>query len=110
VFPAEATEPADFYPPDGAAVQAMMMKRSGYFLYAGGENWQAVKLPYGEGQMEMTVILPGVESSLQELRRSLWMAASRWMKDSAVPGERSGCRGLPRATGQNLQRSFRPWA
>ncbi|AIQ60410.1 serpin family protein [Paenibacillus borealis] len=71
IFPEEATEPADFYPPDGTAVQAVMMKRSGYFQYAENEDWQAVKLPYGEGQMEMLVVLPGEDSSLQELADQL---------------------------------------
>ncbi|MEK3791778.1 serpin family protein [Paenibacillus sp. FSL R7-0204] len=71
VFEEEATKQADFYPPDGPAVQVMMMKRSGMFEYATHERWQAVKLPYGEGQMEMIVILPGEQSSLQELTDGL---------------------------------------
>lgn len=71
VFPEEATAPADFYPPDGQTVQAMMMKRSGFFSYADTGLWQAVKLPYGEGQMEMTVVLPGEKSSLEELTAQL---------------------------------------
>ncbi|QUL53746.1 serpin family protein [Paenibacillus tritici] len=67
VFPDEATHQADFYPPGGAAVQVMMMKRSGFLPYAAHKDWQAVKLPYGEGQMEMVVVLPAEASSLQEL-------------------------------------------
>ncbi|MEK4850424.1 serpin family protein [Paenibacillus sp. FSL H7-0756] len=67
VFEEEATKQADFYPTDGPAVQVMMMKRSGMFGYAAHEDWQAVKLPYGEGQMEMVVVLPGEQSSLAEL-------------------------------------------
>lgn len=62
-----ATKQADFYPPDGPAVQVMMMKRGGMFSYAAHKDWQAVKLPYGEGQMEMVVVLPGEQSSLAEL-------------------------------------------
>ncbi|MFD2880172.1 serpin family protein [Paenibacillus rhizoplanae] len=45
----------------------MMMKRGGMFSYAAHKDWQAVKLPYGEGQMEMVVVLPGEQSSLAEL-------------------------------------------
>lgn len=95
VFPEEATAPADFYSPDGAAVRAMMMKRSGYFQYAENEDWQAVKLPYGEGQMEMTVILPGGESSLQELADQL--AAGRLPLDEGFASARGTLR-LPRFT------------
>lgn len=71
VFEEQATKQADFYPPDGPAVQVMMMKRSGMFPYAVHEDWQAVKLPYGEGQMEMVVFLPGEKSSLRELTDQL---------------------------------------
>ncbi|MEK3901456.1 serpin family protein [Paenibacillus sp. FSL R7-0179] len=67
VFEEEATKQADFYPPDGPAVQVMMMKRGGMFEYAAHEDWQAVKLPYGEGQLEMVVVLPGEQASLAEL-------------------------------------------
>lgn len=67
VFEEQATKQADFYPPDGPAVQVMMMKRGGMFSYAAHKDWQAVKLPYGEGQMEMVVVLPGEQSSLAEL-------------------------------------------
>lgn len=67
VFEEQATKQADFYPPDGPAVQVMMMKRGGIFSYAAHKDWQAVKLPYGEGQMEMVVVLPGEQSSLVEL-------------------------------------------
>ena len=71
VFTEGNTHPADFHPPDGPAVQAMMMQRSGYFMYSGNEEWQAVRLPYGEGQMEMTVMLPGKNSSLDRLAAQL---------------------------------------
>lgn len=67
VFDEQDTKQADFYPPDGPAVQVMMMKRSGKFSYSAHEDWQAVKLPYGKGQMEMVVMLPGEQSSLKEL-------------------------------------------
>lgn len=67
VFVEQATKQADFNPPDGPAVPVMMMERGGMFPYAVHEDWQAVKLPYGEGQMEMVVVLPGEHSSLKEL-------------------------------------------
>ncbi|WP_238653403.1 serpin family protein [Paenibacillus piscarius] len=71
VFPDHATMPGDFHLPGGKTVQAMMMERGGFFPYAEGEQWQAVKLAYGEGQMEMVVILPGEQSSLRELAGQL---------------------------------------
>ena len=71
VFPDHATMPGDFHLPDGKTVQAMMMERGGFFPYAEGEKWQAVKLAYGEGQMEMVVFLPTEQSSLRELAGQL---------------------------------------
>ncbi|WNS43639.1 serpin family protein [Paenibacillus sp. MMS20-IR301] len=95
VFPEAATAPASFYPPDGAAVQAMMMQRSGLFQYTANEKWQAVKLSYGEGQMEMVVILPDEKSSLQELAAQL--ASGGLSPDEGFAGTRGTLR-LPRFT------------
>lgn len=95
VFPEENTHPGDFYPSGGAAVQAMMMSRSGYFKYAGNEEWQAVSLPYGAGQMEMIVMLPGKNSSLEELTARL--QAGSFPPEEAFAST-SGTLRLPRFT------------
>ncbi|WP_189028818.1 serpin family protein [Paenibacillus albidus] len=92
-FNKEKTKPAAFHPAAGPAVQVDMMQQSGSYLYAQSEDWQAVKLPYGEGQMDMLVILPAADFSLEELQTQL--------KDGAFPGkqgfgERSGEIRLPR--------------
>jgi serpin B len=39
-------------------VQVPMMHQAAHFGYAAGENWQAVELAYGSGQMSMVVLLP----------------------------------------------------
>lgn len=110
VFEEEATKQADFYPTDGPAVQVMMMKRSGMFGYAAHEDWQAVKLPYGEGQMEMVVVLPGEQSSLAELVSHLEQGALLRNEDFSSSRGRCCCQGSRPAMGQSSPRRCRRWA
>ena len=47
-----------FYPPEGDAVSAPMMKRTGKSGYASGGGYQAVDLRYLYGKMSMIIMLP----------------------------------------------------
>ncbi|WP_054941910.1 serpin family protein [Paenibacillus ihuae] len=67
VFPEGNTHPGEFYPAASPAVEVPLTKQFGHFLYAEDKDWQAVRLPYGEGQMHMIVILPAKDSSLNEV-------------------------------------------
>ncbi|CAH1196908.1 hypothetical protein PAECIP111892_02366 [Paenibacillus auburnensis] len=67
VFLEGNTHPGEFYPASGPAVEVPLMKQFGHFLYAEDKDWQAVRLPYGEGQMHMIVILPAKDSSLDSV-------------------------------------------
>ena len=53
-----ATAPAPFTRLDRTAVDVPMMRVSWEFLYAAGEGWRAVELPYVGGKLSMLVILP----------------------------------------------------
>lgn len=63
---------------NGNSKQIPMMKREGKYEYKEGEDWQAIRIPYAEGQMHMLVILPKASSSLATLHQELWEDASAW--------------------------------
>ncbi len=95
VFPEENTHPGEFYPTASPAVEVPLMKQSGHFLYAEDEDWQAVRLPYGEGQMHMIVILPAKDSSLDSVIDHL--AKEGLPSDDQFSGKQ-GSLSLPRFT------------
>lgn len=94
VFLEENTRREEFHPTTETAVQVDMMKQSGHFLYAESKNWQAIRLPYGDGQMDMLVILPTEDYSLNELQDEL---ATGGLQDSLFDGS-NGEISLPRFT------------
>ena len=57
-FPAEATSQERFLDEEGKESTVPMMKNAGSFLYQENEHFSAVRLPYGNGAFQMTVILP----------------------------------------------------
>ncbi|WP_150266606.1 serpin family protein [Paenibacillus tepidiphilus] len=71
VFPEENTAAGDFAVDKATTVQAMMMQRSGMYMYAETEDWQAVRLPFSNSSMGMLILLPGKHSSVQELTERL---------------------------------------
>lgn len=92
-FPVERSEPAEFHTGNNTSAEVMMMKQTGNFAYAENEDWQAVRLPYGEGQMEMLVILPSEGSSVDEVLQGGLPARDQFT-------ERFGTVGLPRFTAE----------
>ncbi|MDF9844577.1 MULTISPECIES: serpin family protein [unclassified Paenibacillus] len=92
-FPVERSEPAQFHTGNNTPAEVMMMKQTGNFAYAETEDWQAVRLPYGEGQMEMLVILPSEGSSADEVLQGGLPAGEQF-------AERFGTVGLPRFTAE----------
>lgn len=81
-FPIERSEPAAFYTGNDTTAEVMMMKQTGNFAYAETEYWQGVRLPYGEGQMDMLVILPSEQSSVDQVLQDGLPAADPFPRGS----------------------------
>ena len=57
-FDQKATQPASFFAYGGEDVTVDMMYRTGPASYYQGEGYQALKMPYGQGKLSMTILLP----------------------------------------------------
>lgn len=81
-FIKELTEEQSFYLSDGSTSQVTLMTLQKELAYMETDKFQAVALPYGEGEMNMHVFLPAENSSLDEFKSSLnkenW---SDWMME-----------------------------
>lgn len=75
-FDTRNTFSAEFSNADGTKSKVMMMSREGRVEYASGENYKAVRLPYGSGKTAMYLILPEEGTDLDEfiagLRPEFW--------------------------------------
>ena len=61
-----------FYQEDGSKGKVKMMKQDGKkFQYGETEVWQAIRLPYGNGNFAMTVVLPKEGHSVREVSAAL---------------------------------------
>lgn len=94
VFAEDDTQSTDFYPTRGSKVQVDMMKQSGVFVYAETENWQAIRLPFTAWEMDMLIVLPTEDYSLDELQDEF---AKGELQESLFDG-RVGEISLPRFT------------
>ncbi|CAG7629334.1 serpin family protein [Paenibacillus allorhizosphaerae] len=79
-FAPSSTKEESFKLIDGTDKKVSMMSRTGTYEYLQEKGFQAIRLPYGEGQMSMLVILPDESSSLSALHDLLWSDATRWQK------------------------------
>jgi serine protease inhibitor len=79
-FQLSATKEESFILQDGSTKQVQMMSQSGSYEYLHEEGFQSIRLPYGEGQMDMLVILPDESSSLSALHDKLWTDPNRWQE------------------------------
>jgi serpin B len=57
-FKEENTVSAKFYATEGTPQDIKMMRRTGEVEYARGDDYKAVRLPYGKGKIAMYAILP----------------------------------------------------
>lgn len=66
--------------PDGSRKPCKMMKREGVFRYLANPDFQAVDLPYGDGDFSMTVFLPqpkkDIDSLIAEFDQENW---NKWV-------------------------------
>ncbi|MGF7046961.1 serpin B [Paenibacillus sp. DS2015] len=79
-FSEDNTQEESFVLTDGSTQQVQMMRQTYSFPYAETEDWQSIRLPYGDGRMSMLIILPSEQSSLGELQQELWKDPSPWQQ------------------------------
>jgi len=77
-FDPSETKAGLFNLPDGTQVKRPMMSRTGQYGYYQGDNFQSVRIPYGNQRISMYVFLPEQESGLAEFYRHL--DAANWEK------------------------------
>ena len=79
-FDKSATRDGIFHLSDGRQKRVKMMYRKGAYPHFRGENFEAVRLPYGEGRVSMYIFLPNRDSNLNDVIEQLnaenW---STWM-------------------------------
>lgn len=83
-FNKKNTFTAEFNNADGTKSNVMMMSRKGMEEYAEGDNYKAVRLPYGSGKIAMYMILPDegtdIDGFIEDLQPEFWNT----LKDSFV--------------------------
>ena len=70
-FDKKQTEKRTFHLEEGATKEVSLMKLNKKFLYLENELFQAISLPYSNGDMSMKVFLPKENLSLEEFKNSL---------------------------------------
>ena len=84
-FDKNETEDRPFHLLDGSVKNVPLMAMTEEFSYLENEKFQAITLPYGDGEMSMKVFLPKENSSLEEFKTMLtsenWAA---WQKEFEV--------------------------
>jgi len=93
-FDKALTQQRDFTHADGSSRQVWRMAQSGRFDYFETPELQAVRLPFGDGDLVMQVLLPAKTSSLEALEGKL--TAAQWTAWEAQYGSRPGTLELPR--------------
>jgi serpin B len=93
-FDKAKTQQSDFTLDGGSAKQVPRMAQSGRFDYFETPQMQAIRLPFGEGDLVMEVLLPAKSSSLGALEAQL--TPERWKNWRAQYSQRSGTIELPR--------------
>ena len=66
-FDEDLTQDDWFALPDGSQKACQMMRQEGEFQYFENPDFQAIDLPYGDGNFSMTVILPRSDSDIDSL-------------------------------------------
>lgn len=76
-FDPEYTTDDEFKLANGKALSVPMMHQTKQFQYSENEDWQAVRLPYGDGQMHLLIVLPQEGRTLDEVQQQLLDAPKR---------------------------------
>lgn len=79
-FDPSETREGPFHPAKGDLKQVPMMRQEREYPYYRGENFQAISLAYGDGQMRMYIFLPDRESDLNSFLENLNVESwENWM-------------------------------
>ena len=93
-FEKNRTQERPFNLAGGAQKPVPMMQQGGKLDYLRGDNFQAVRLPYGDEFLSMAVFLPDEGTSLDEFRTQL--TSDAWANWQTQFVRRDGSIGLPR--------------
>lgn len=94
-FKKSATYDAPFYLADGSEINVKMMKQNEILSYKENDSYKAVRLPYGDGNWGMIVVLPNEGIALSEVEEELLTEENFW-RDGFTEGK--SIVGLPRFT------------
>lgn len=95
-FDKEKTTDEKFFLPDGSRKPCKMMIQEGEFDYFENSDFQAISLPYGDGDFSMIVLLPRMERNVDSLIAQL--NEDNWEKWIGSFSEKEGTIQLPRFT------------
>lgn len=93
-FDENQTKVDNFYLHDGTVQDVSLMTLQEDLYYMENEDFQAVKLPYGNGEMSMNVFLPHESSSLEQFSEML--TNKKWDKWISEFSEKEGTIILPK--------------
>lgn len=87
-FDSKKTRDVPFTLENGQSKTVKMMYASSDFKVGGGNNYAAVRLPYANGQFNMTLLIPRGQSKIDEVLKEItgesWMQLDQRMTDSGV--------------------------
>lgn len=86
-FDAKATKDEEFYMEDGSSQDVKLMHRKGKVEYAEGEDYKAVRLPYGSGKTSMYCILPDENMKINDFIAGL--SAEKWESFFQAPSRKN---------------------
>lgn len=95
-FDPDRTQLQPFTLPDGSQVKVPMMAQSGRYDYFETDLLQVVRLPYGEGEMEMLILLPQKGVDPEALQAEL--NPETWREWTGSLQSRAGSVQIPRFT------------
>jgi serine protease inhibitor len=94
VFDPQESKPRAFFGPDGKSAATPMMEQDGFYSYLETNDFQGIRLPYGNGQFAMYVFLPRARGGLGKLLKSL--DKSHWAEWTKKFASSSGTIVLPK--------------
>lgn len=76
----------EFHSEDGSIDEAMMMKKNATFEYGQGDDFKAVRLPYGNGKLAMYCILPDaaidINDFIADLDSGKWKTVKKSLSET----------------------------